>query len=428
MYKPLVEPQCGSIAHGAKEGPRAERQGSQRVRSLDGLRGLAALVVLFHHALLASAPKLAGAYLARTYEYQTIPSGLAPSKGSLDWLISYTPLHIFWAGPEFVVVFFVLSGFVLSLPIARGGRLHASIYYPTRLLRLYLPVWGALVFAAAMHVVVSHKAVAGASWWLDIHSHPLTLAAFRQDALLTSKAGDWSFIGVLWSLRWEVLFSLLLPALLIFPIGSRSVRVALVLLCLVSLRYGESAFTLEMPPFVLGMVLAFEREQIARLAPLLKGRSIAHLTVELALGGGCVCLLTADWWIAEARTAAALIALGACLAVLCALILPSWRKLFESAPMQWTGRRAFSLYLVHEPLLVALAFALGGHVAPLPFVILTLVVSLGACAIFFRFLEAPSHRLAREMGASCGRRVAALKDRGASFTREWDALMRRKVL
>lgn len=428
MSKPQVESQRGSIVRVAKDGWDAEQTGARRVRSLDGLRGVAALVVLFHHALLASAPKLAGAYLARTYEDRTIPSGLAPSKGSFDWLISYTPLHVFWAGPEFVVVFFVLSGFVLSLPIAKGRHLRVSVYYPARLLRLYLPVWGALFFAAAMHIAVSHKAVAGASWWLDIHSHPLTLTALRQDALLTSKAGDWGFIDVLWSLRWEVLFSLLLPALLVFPTGSRSVRIALVLLCFVSLRYGESAFTLNMPPFVLGMVLAFESEQIARLAVLLKGRSIAHLAAKLALGGGCVCLLTADWWIAEARTAAALIALGACLAVLCALILPSWRELFESAPMQWTGRRAFSLYLVHEPLLVALAFALGGRVAPLPFVILVLVASLGACAIFFRFLETPSHRLARELGASCGRRVASLKERGGFLIREWDGLVGRKGL
>jgi peptidoglycan/LPS O-acetylase OafA/YrhL len=384
--------------------------------------------VLFHHALLASAPRLAGAYLARTYEYRSIPSSLVPSKGTLDWLISYTPLHIFWAGQEFVVVFFVLSGFVLSLPVARGGQLRVGVYYPARLLRLYLPVWGALLFAAVMHVAVSHKAVAGASWWLDMHAHPLTLTGLRQDALLTANAGDWGFVDVLWSLRWEVLFSLLLPVLLALPVGSRSVRVALVLLCFVSLRYGESAFTLDMPPFVLGMVLAFEGEQIARVAHLVRGRSIGHLAVRLVLGGGCMCLLTADWWIADTRTAAALIALGACLTVLCALIFPAWRRLFESAPMQWTGRRAFSLYLVHEPLLVALAFALGGRVAPLPFVILASVTSLGACAIFFRLLEAPSHRLARELGAGCGRRVASLRVRGGLFTREWDGLVGRKGL
>src|SRR6185312_1226739 len=105
-----------------------------RVRSLDGLRGLAALIVVEHHALLATVPWLAGPY----------GPGPLPTRGSLDWLLVYTPLHIFWAGQEFVVVFFVLSGFVLSLPIARGGRLRIASYYPARLIRLYLPVWGLL--------------------------------------------------------------------------------------------------------------------------------------------------------------------------------------------------------------------------------------------------------------------------------------------
>lgn len=366
-------------------------------------------MVLFHHALLASAPRLAGTYLA--HEDGRIPAGLVPSKGSLDWLISYTPLHILWAGPEFVVVFFVLSGFVLSLPVARGARLRVGVYYPTRLLRLYLPVWGALALAAVMHVAVSHRAIAGASWWLDIHSHPLTLAALRQDASLTSNAGDWGFIDVLWSLRWEVLFSLLLPVLLALRISSRWVRLALVALCFVSLGYGESAFTLEMPPFVFGMVLAFEGERIARLTLLLKGRSIGSLVAKLALSVACVCLLTADCWIPDGRVSAALVALGACMAVVWAQALASWRRVFDSAPMQWVGRRAFSLYLVHEPLLVALAFAFGGRLAPFAFVILAAIASLSMCALFYRFLEHPSHRLARSLGSRWGLRIELLGDR-----------------
>ena len=69
--------------------------------------------------------------------------------------------------------------------------------------------------------------------------------------------------------------------------------------------------------------------------------------------------------------------------------------------MQWVGRRAFSLYLVHEPLLVAIAFALGASLAPLPFVILVAIAGLVVCALFFRWVEMPSHRLARNAGAWC---------------------------
>jgi peptidoglycan/LPS O-acetylase OafA/YrhL len=399
-----ADPAHAAIAREASGPPRAQ---AGRVRALDGLRGVAAMVVLMHHALLASAPKLAGAYYASYYEGGVLHIVPVPFRLSFDWLVTYTPLHIFWAGPEFVVVFFVLSGFVLSLPVARGARLAAGSYYPTRLLRLYLPVWAALVLAALLHVLVSHNSIPGASWWLDMHSAALSSASLRTDALLGFHAGDWGFTTVLWSLHWEVLFSLLLPALLLAPLRSQAVRGMLVALCLIALRYGGAPSELELAPFVLGVVLAFERERIESVALALRGHGAARRTIKVALGLACVCALSADWW-TTSSVSTALIAIGACLAVLCALVIGPFRSLLESTRMQWLGKRAFSLYLVHEPLVVALGFALHGHVSPLVFVAIAASASLLLTALFFRFVEAPFHRIARDWGAACGRRVASL--------------------
>jgi peptidoglycan/LPS O-acetylase OafA/YrhL len=362
-----------------------------RVRALDGLRGLAALVVLEHHTLLAAVPWLAGPY----------DNGPLPARGSFYWLLTYTPLHIFWAGPEFVVVFFVLSGFVLSLPVARGGRLRISAYYPARFMRLYLPVWGALLAAALLHVAVSHSAVGGASWWLNEHAHPLTLRALRADALLGRKAGDWGFTAVLWSLHWEVLFSALLPLLLVVAVRMRSWSVPLAALCFVALfehnTGGRSTdeYLLELPPFLLGMSLAFEHERLAGLARRLRRRTVGNVALQLALGAACVCGLTADWWLPAGVQTAPLVALGACLTLGAALVVGPFARLLLSPPLRWSGRRAFSIYLVHEPIVVALAFALGGRPAPLPFAALATALSLAGAALFFRLVEAPSHRLAR---------------------------------
>jgi peptidoglycan/LPS O-acetylase OafA/YrhL len=391
-----------------------------RVPALDGLRGLAALVVLLHHVLLASVPQLA-------YVYDGAPS----PRGALVWLLTYTPLHVVWAGPEAVVVFFVLSGFVLSLPVVRGRRLRPGSYYPSRFLRLYVPVWAALALAAALHATVARHAVAGASWWLNAHAVPLQVRAMRLDAALMPGAGDWGFTTVLWSLRWEVLFSLLLPLLLLAPLHRRAWSLGAALLCCLALLWAGGSlggipvvagsggallgsspgeYLLELPPFVLGVLLAFQHEQIERLAASLRERSARNIAAQLALGVTCIGGLSANWWLPGAQSQAALVAVGACLAVLAALTLRSLGGLLESGPMQWTGKRSYSLYLVHEPLVVALAFALGGRPSPVLFALLVTPLALGAAAAFCACVESPSHRLARAWmayGAVAPRRVPA---------------------
>ncbi len=390
----------------ASEPPRAAREPQRgRLRALDGLRGLAALVVLAHHTLLASSAQLADPY-----------AGLPQSAGRAVWLLTYTPLHIVWAGPEAVVVFFVLSGFVLSLPVARGGQLRIGSYYPARFVRLYLPVWGALAVAAALHLAVDHHAVPAASWWLNGHAPPLKVHAALLDAALLPGAGDWGFTTALWSLHWEIVFSLLLPLLLLAPLRLRSWSTAVALLCFLALlRAGGSLgapatqsgvggplldssggeYLLELSPFVLGVLLAFNHEQIERLANALRERTVRNTATKLALGVGCICALTANWWLPGSASPAALVAAGACLAVVAALSVPEFGGFLESAPMQWTGKRSYSLYLVHEPIVVALAFALGGRPSPVLFAAIVIPLALGAAAVFFRCVEYPAHRLAR---------------------------------
>jgi peptidoglycan/LPS O-acetylase OafA/YrhL len=59
------------------------------------------------------------------------------------------------------------------------------------------------------------------------------------------------------------------------------------------------------------------------------------------------------------------------------------------------GRRSFSLYLVHEPIVVSVALLLGGR-APAPVTLaIALPFALAAAALFFRVVESPSHRFAR---------------------------------
>jgi peptidoglycan/LPS O-acetylase OafA/YrhL len=125
-------------------------RGSARMASLDGLRGLAALVVVVQHCAL-TLPSLANQYLA-------------PNAASPAWWLTYTPAYLAWAGREAVLVFFVLSGLVLALPRLSGRRSDGwSSYYRKRLLRLYLPVLAAVALTALVLVLVPRTGAAGQS-------------------------------------------------------------------------------------------------------------------------------------------------------------------------------------------------------------------------------------------------------------------------
>jgi peptidoglycan/LPS O-acetylase OafA/YrhL len=141
----------------------------QRIRGLDGLRGIAALVVLVHHTLLLTQ------LFVRPY--------VDPSPGTFGdvyWWLTYTPLHLLWDGSTAVFVFFVLSGFVLALPY-RTRQFHWLSYYPARLIRLYLPVWVAVGLAIVWTVAIPH--LSEGSTWLAGHQN-LTVRGAVRDLML----------------------------------------------------------------------------------------------------------------------------------------------------------------------------------------------------------------------------------------------------
>jgi peptidoglycan/LPS O-acetylase OafA/YrhL len=365
------------------------------VTALDGLRGLAALAVVFHHTLIASSAALYA-------QYENLPR--APT-GSLIWWLSDTPLHIFWAGQEAVIVFFVLSGFVLAIPAVKLGVKWFDVsYYPRRLARLYLPVWGALIFASVLHLIQSRHAVAGASPWLNLHSVPMTLFGGLQTASLASWASDFQFTSVLWSLRYEVVFSVLLPGLLLLAVYTRSRpwwALLLAIECFLIMGvWGQNFEVLRyMPVFVLGMLMAFHMDRLnVRLHRLTQGIP-AGASAVLA-----ICLLTVSYWTENvgAETASALaylgVILGACLLVWLGLSAPAVRRLLDRRVVQWAGSRSFSLYLVHEPIVVTVAFALGGKPNVGEFILIVVPLSLLSAEIFWRVVERPAIRVARWLG------------------------------
>jgi peptidoglycan/LPS O-acetylase OafA/YrhL len=376
-----------------------EGSADRRLPALDGLRGLAALVVLSSHLVMAGAPALGN----------SIVYGI-PMPGAAGRLAT-SPLAIAWAGPEFVIVFFVLSGFVLTRAL-RDRPVPALAFLAGRALRLYLPAWASLAVGAALVALVPRSPALApaenAGLWLFDLARPVALERLAHDvALITPsdpRKGQGTLNPVLWSLRWEVLFSLALPVVLVARRALTQLAVPVLLVAFVAVDHGigHPALTY-LPPFAVGMVLALHEPRLEAWRVELRGRG-AGVAILLA-----ACLLSADVWLDRtapvAGPAGALVLAGATLWVLAPLLYPSVARVFTTAPMAWLGARSFSLYLVHLPVVLALAYGLGRP----PFAVLAAVAvpaSLLAAEAFHRAVERPSHALARAAVAQVAARRA----------------------
>jgi peptidoglycan/LPS O-acetylase OafA/YrhL len=351
--------------------------------------------------VLASVPVLAAVYL--TGAHPTLPGWAAA--------LVQTPLHLLWAGEEFVLVFFALSGFVLTMPTVRGHAFDAARYYPYRLLRLYGPVWAAMVVAVVLHSAVPHDAVHGASWWLNAHDEPVGAWQVEHDGTLIFGTGGFAATSVLWSLRWEVLFSLFLPVFLWIGRRTRGMPwvLAAVAFLVLALSGGHDS-PRYMPAFLLGSLMAFQIDRLRLLGDRLAAPTAGNRAVKLGLVVVCVAAITAGWWVQDAwlghgvvrdvvqHALRSVVALGACVAVALPLVVRSFARFLDTPVMQWTGARSFSLYLVHEPIVVSAAFALGGRASIVALAAIAVPVALLAAEVFFRAAERPIHGLSRRVG------------------------------
>jgi peptidoglycan/LPS O-acetylase OafA/YrhL len=383
----------------AVAGPRV----SDRLRQLDGLRGVAALVVVVHHVLLLY-PRFADTYQA---------GPPMPATGSVLWLLTATPLKLFTAGGEAVLVFFVLSGIVLTLPVLARVNFDWIAYYPRRMVRLYLPVLAAVLFAALLVLVVPQFTAPGFSWWVNAYSvNPLTVdrVASAADVLF----GDVTINNPLWSLRWEVLFSLALPVFIGVALLARrhplvGILVASVLAG-VGGAWGNQSFSY-LPAFLIGAIVAVAfdslRESAGRLSAV-RGSGVVW-TLLLALGAA---MLIAYWLVrpwAESNPAAYGVTLGLRTlgATVVVVVAAFWRpvvRVLSTRFVQWLGVISFSLYLVHVPIALAAIHLFGADNRKWAMVTAVMVAVLVAM-LFAKFVEKPSHLLSKRVGALVSTRI-----------------------
>jgi peptidoglycan/LPS O-acetylase OafA/YrhL len=213
-------------------------------------------------------------------------------------------------------------------------------------------------------------------------------------------------------------FSLLLPVYVALARVARRASLVKVLVMLdliaIGVRSGHT-WLIYLPVFGIGSAMAGDLDRIARLRDWLHDR--IAVTVVLLLAGLALLdtnglrLLHGPVPIQSAGTSVGTAA-GAGLLVLLVLVARPVRAVCESRVAQWLGRQSFSLYLVHEPIVVSVVLLLGPGTSIFVALAISVPLSLAAAWLFQVLLESRAHDLSRRVGqaitaAAGGRRAQA---------------------
>jgi peptidoglycan/LPS O-acetylase OafA/YrhL len=322
------------------------------------------------------------------------------------WWISYTPLKLLTAGVESVVVFFVLSGLVITLPVIRHRGFDWVAYFPRRAVRLLVPVVASALLAAVWVMAIPQKSTQPDGTWLSNSSTP----NFTWDDIVKAwdvLGGDGQINNPLWSLRWELIFSLALP---VFAVGALAVRkwwmgglAAACALTYLGAHAGSGALQY-LPAFFVGAVIAVRLEAVRNVADRINARWYRHpLWAGLTIGS--LLLMIAPWLVGPdvgsigdlENVLKGLVPLAAAGLVVAALGWKPLRALFETRPVQFAGTISFSLYLVHVPILIFSTYLFADepwYVALIFGIPLAVVVAVG----FTWLIEKRSHGWSKAVG------------------------------
>jgi peptidoglycan/LPS O-acetylase OafA/YrhL len=366
-----------------------------RLHSLDGLRGLASLIVVLHHCALT--------YPAFSTVYN---SAEVPPHGSLLWWLTATPIRMFTFGAESVVIFFVLSGMVVSIPVLRNSNFEWRSYFISRILRLWVPVAASVLLATLWISLVPQTGGTNVSDWILYRSTP-ALDWSEVLASLDAVRGPTRLNNPLWSIQWELIFSILLPAFVWTAVllRRRPIVLAVAASLIVWLGYTTSVPALMyLPVFLVGVIMAVGWSPLSSGMLKIANHRFGTL-IWITIYMSTALLLSAHWILwsfgvddpVVLAGSQMLVLSGAAALVICAALGPLAKKLLESFWAQWLGRISFSLYLVHAPILIFFVYLFGGNQWLKP-VLLAVPTSLLVAQIFHWCIEGPSHRLAKAVG------------------------------
>lgn len=348
---------------------------------LEGLRGIAAVIVMLGHMVRGLVPPDDGKWHGLHQLHR--------------WLLN---------GGAAVTIFFVLSGFILSLPFAKDrSRLRVLTGLLKRWPRLAVLTTIACLFSWGLIVLSQDNyeqaaAVTGNAWMASHFNAPLQgqdiswTAALREGLYRVFLSGDSNFDSPLWTMRIELFgsFAIFLAAPIFFGLKNWPLRLAAIGAVMVG---GGASFPLTyISDFLVGTILAmlFAENRIPKFS------NWAAVAMGVA-GIYFFCFSAAENHLIHApikamlptgETAHFVWDISAVLIILVLLGNPFLRRVFSKNWAIWLGFLSFPIYLLHVPIMLSAgAVSIVNAVEPLgetSAVLLAAVVTMAltlACAL-----------------------------------------------
>lgn len=378
--------------------PVVEPKRPGKIACLDGLRGIAALVVVFAH-----------------FRELVFPLSLFAQHVPFGFVIERSPLMLLTASSLAVRIFFVHSGFVLSWKYLNepDQRILFSMAL-RRAFRLGIPIAVAILFAfTLMRLDLMRSFEMGSVTFEDA---PLVKQYEFVPSLrsaLSDSLGGWFFAGLgtrppgsirydgaLWTMPIELICSYAVFLILPLIVRLRARDCALVLL---AASVGLMRYYPWLVYFFIGILLV--RLHQARLFE--PGGALHNIfrrrwVVLLAFGAATVLGVWPEETARRLRLPAAVNPLelvpllSASLFLILLFALPGFRRILELPAIQFLGRLSFAVYLLHIPILCSLSSGLFLvlHRAGWPYgfnslitLVVTLMVAYGLSYVMWRWVD-----------------------------------------
>jgi len=387
------------------QGVRSLHQ-KEHLRELDGLRGLAALVVVLAHyeSLFGALTATSGQYRDKTFIWSMV-----------DRLCN---------GNLAVCTFFVLSGLVLTFPLRRSQSLgFLQVSAIKRYFRLAPPIFASLAVVAALVSSVGYwnsqaSAAIGGHDWLGAPGELIRWKKLLWQGVIGVFGGDSSYNGVLWTMSYELWCSIFLFGWvsIFWPVRNYGTTVLLVGLLLM-LSLGEPGIYASL--FLVGSL--FNRSAAKEI--LVQNSWWAVLLVPVIFLGTerpwspftSMIQHSIGW--EQVPISTIFHAIAAVGLVFVVLKVQSISRLLRCRLFQALGTISFALYLVHLPVLKTIGSRLVYMLASvgLPQVgagvgyLVSILLSLALAAMLTFAVDRPAMRVASLVGkkslGALGRKV-----------------------